>query len=149
MKENSSLCFSNNDLHTFSYNEYVKKSFRLCSLSSNTLEAGAFYTPRQNRLMNHYNEYWYIGSIVDRSIMQKNNRDALNATDLYDSLASSIYASVILESLTLWLISAANFFEFCNLLISVSSINISEISPFVSDKDLRIESSILTNSFLS
>ena len=34
-------------------------------------------------------------------MMQKKSNDALNATGLYDSLASSIYASVTFESLTL------------------------------------------------
>lgn len=42
-----------------------------------------------------------MGSMVERSIMQKKSNEALNATERYDSLASSIYASVILESFTL------------------------------------------------
>jgi len=51
-----------------------------------------------NKFVNHYKEYWYIGSIVDKSIIEKNNNEALNATGLYDSLASSICFSVIFES---------------------------------------------------
>jgi hypothetical protein len=64
------------------------------------------------RFMNHYKEYWYMGSIPERSTIQKNSWEALKATGLYPSLALSICSSVILESCTLWLISAANFFEF-------------------------------------
>jgi len=41
--------------------------------------------------------------------VEKNNKDALKATVLYISLFSSISASVIFESLTLYVISAANF----------------------------------------
>jgi hypothetical protein len=43
----------------------------LLSLSSRTLEGGEFYRPRRKRLLNHCREYWYIGSIEERSKIQK------------------------------------------------------------------------------
>ena len=89
-----------------------------------------------------------MGSTVERSTMQKKSIAALKATGLQDSLASSICASVILESLTLWLISWANFLLVESWFISDSSLRISAMSP-VSLKLLSISSSILSNCFWS
>jgi len=36
-----------------------------------------------NNLENHYNEYSYIGSIINKSMIEKNNKLDLNATLLY------------------------------------------------------------------
>lgn len=45
-----------------------------------SLEVGEFYTPFWNSLMYHCSEYWYMGSMLDRSKMQKKSRLALKAT---------------------------------------------------------------------
>ena len=68
----------------------MKNLLRFSNLSFRSVEGGAFYTPILKSVINHYKEYWYIGSIVDKSMIQKNSNEALNATGLYDSLASSI-----------------------------------------------------------
>ncbi len=62
----------------------------LLSLSYKTLEGGDVYRPNKNKLLNHCKEYWYIGSIVLKSRMQKYSKLALYATGLYDYLALSI-----------------------------------------------------------
>lgn len=123
--------------------------FKFSSRYSNSLAGGAFSTPIAKRFMNHCKEYWYMGSMPDKSTMQKKSYEALNATGLYPSLALSICSSVILESWTLWLISMANFFEFYNWLMRVSSVRTSLMSPAFSARLFKIWSSMLSSSFLS
>lgn len=53
------------------------------SLYSRTLEGTLFYTAITNKRTNHWREYWYMGSIVAKSKMQKNSKEDLNATGLY------------------------------------------------------------------
>ena len=81
--------------------------------------------------------------------MQKNNKEARNATGLYDSRALSISFSVILDSSILYVISYANFLELYNYLINVSSFKNISISPDPSLKDFNILSSRFNKSFLS
>lgn len=47
-----------------------------------------------NRLMNHANEYWYIGSMLARSAIEKNSTVEWIAIGLYRIRVSSIFASV-------------------------------------------------------
>lgn len=66
---------------------------------------GASSMPLTNRLMNQDSEYWYMGSTMARSEMQKKSSDARSATGRYSSRVSSICFSVTSASATLALIS--------------------------------------------
>lgn len=44
--------------------------------------------------MNHGSEYWYMGSMLAKSAMEKNNTEECCAIGLYPSLVSSIFFSV-------------------------------------------------------
>ena len=46
------------------------------------------------RLMYHVREYWYIGSMLARSAMQKNRMDEWTAMGVYPIRVSSIFFSV-------------------------------------------------------
>lgn len=106
-------------------------------------------TPNTKSLTNHCKEYWYMGSIVEKSRIEKKRRDALNATGLYPYLVSSICCSVILLSSTRLLISCDVFLELDNSLMRDSSFKNSSIFPYVLESALRIESSISIKVFLS
>jgi hypothetical protein len=82
-KENRSLCFSNKLRQTFSYKEKVNASFIICNLYSSTFEGVLDSTAMTNKRTNHCKEYWYIGSINAKSIMQKNSKEARYATGRY------------------------------------------------------------------
>ena len=69
--EKSSLSFSKSERHTFWYRMNVNASFRLARRSSRFSPFSAFSMPSTNRPMYHSIEYWYIGSIIERSAMQK------------------------------------------------------------------------------
>ena len=51
--------------------------------------------------MNHSREYWYIGSILERPVVQKNSSWVLVATGMYLLLVESISSSVCSASATL------------------------------------------------
>lgn len=63
----------------------------LSSSTSDFSEASIEFT---NRLINHGSEYWYIGSMLAKSAMEKNRTDECCAIGLYPSLVSSIFFSV-------------------------------------------------------
>lgn len=47
-----------------------------------------------NRLTNQANEYWYMGSMLGRSVMEKKSTDPWAATGWYPALDCSILRSV-------------------------------------------------------
>jgi hypothetical protein len=52
------------------------------SLYSRTFDGVLVSTDITNSLENHWSEYWYIGSMVAKSKIQKKSSDALKATGL-------------------------------------------------------------------
>ena len=127
----------------------MKWLFIFYSLSSSIFDGVLVSTDKTKSLENHCSEYWYMGSILAKSKMQKNSKDALNATGLYPYLVSSICCSVILDYSTLLLISWLVFLEFESSLINDSSFKNSSILPSVLERAFRIESSICISVFLS
>ena len=63
-------------------------------LSSSTSDFSEFSMEFTNRLINHGSEYWYIGSMLARSAMEKNRTEECCAIGLYPILVSSIFFSV-------------------------------------------------------
>mmetsp|Transcript_83467 Transcript_83467/g.221143 ORF Transcript_83467/g.221143 Transcript_83467/m.221143 type:complete len:210 (-) Transcript_83467:216-845(-) len=92
--EKSSLCFSNKDLQIFLYSISMKKSFKMSMRSLMSDDSADLKIAVLNKLMKNGNEYWYMGSMLAKSAMQKNNTDTWNATGTYCNLASSIFCSV-------------------------------------------------------
>lgn len=52
------------------------------NLYSSIFDGVLVSTDNTNNLENHCREYWYIGSMVAKSKIQKNNKAALKATGL-------------------------------------------------------------------
>lgn len=125
-----SLCASKRDLQTFSYSRRVKKSFKFLILYGGSYDFGELSIDEPNRLANHWSEYWYIGSMVARSIMAKNRTEALKETGLKSSLVLSISFSVISDSFILTLISSLVLLESSRMLINSSSSRISAMFSF-------------------
>ena len=71
--------------------------------------------------MNQTREYWYIGSMLAKSEIQKNRIEACVATGRYPFLVWSISNSVAAATSCLAEISAASFLEDDRTLIAVSS----------------------------
>lgn len=62
-----------------------------------------------------------MGSIIDKSTIQKKSKDALYATGLNDSLVVSISFSVISDSFNLMLICSVVFLDSAKIFMSSSS----------------------------
>ena len=137
-------------IYSYAYSYFIH-------LSSSTSDFSEFSMEFTNRLMNHGSEYWYIGSMLPRSAMEKNSTEECCAIGLYPILVSSIFFSVtsatsynvynititigiVLGSFTCfsW-ISLAKTFEDDSTSIARSS---SKILPSEDDKTSRILSSI-------
>lgn len=58
-----------------------------------------------NKLRNHTSEYWYIGSMLDKSVTQKNRLAALLARGLYSSRVLVFFSSALAHSSFLFSIS--------------------------------------------
>jgi len=71
--------------------------------------------------MNQIREYWYIGSMLARSEIQKNKMEECTATGLYPFLVSSIMISVDAAISCLAEISSDKTFEEDKTLMAVSS----------------------------
>lgn len=71
--------------------------------------------------MNHVSEYWYIGSMLARSEMQKKRMDEWTATGLYPLRVASISFSVAEAISCLAEISSERTFEEDRIWIAVSS----------------------------
>ena len=74
-----------------------------------------------NSDMNHANEYWYIGSTIARSEMQKNRTEARVATGLYFSRVWSMSRSVTSASATFSVMSSEVTLDCARVLMSSSS----------------------------
>mmetsp|Transcript_27061 Transcript_27061/g.59042 ORF Transcript_27061/g.59042 Transcript_27061/m.59042 type:complete len:249 (+) Transcript_27061:49-795(+) len=138
-KANTSLCRSNRERHTCEYSENVK-----CSVSvpvrSSTLQARLEVSMEASyRLMNQARLYWYMGSTMLRSLMQKNSTAAWMATLRYTSRVVSISASVCSLSVTFLWISMAVALEAARVSMSSSSSN---MLPVAVDIRNRMRSSI-------
>lgn len=58
-------------MQTLQYKEYVKWSYKNCSRVLRSSDFSAFSMDMPKRLMNHVREYWYIGSMLAKSAMEK------------------------------------------------------------------------------
>ena len=94
-KENSNLCFSNNDRDTVSYRRYVKNSFNIPICFSTSVHCSLSVIALTKRSINQLREYWYMGSMMRRSLMQKKRVAALKATGRRLSRETLISFSVI------------------------------------------------------
>mmetsp|Transcript_18089 Transcript_18089/g.56665 ORF Transcript_18089/g.56665 Transcript_18089/m.56665 type:complete len:323 (+) Transcript_18089:80-1048(+) len=144
VKEKRSLCVSKSDRHTFTYNEYVKKSFRLTMRVGMSSAGSESSMARLYRLTNHGREYWYMGSTRAMSATQKKRRAARKAHGLYSSRVVSISSDVFLASATLTLMSSEVTLDCASVLMSCSS---SRISPLDSERRRNIWSSISLSCF--
>ena len=75
-------------------------------------------------------EYWYIGSIIDKSLITKNRIDPLIETSLYPFLVYSIFYSKIVDSSILILISYDVTLLLSN--VDINSISSSKVSGLLS-----------------
>mmetsp|Transcript_6920 Transcript_6920/g.18891 ORF Transcript_6920/g.18891 Transcript_6920/m.18891 type:complete len:265 (+) Transcript_6920:2119-2913(+) len=159
--EKSSLSFSNSDRHTFWYSEYVKwlamifrRSPRSTSLvsspcssagSSSSSSSADAWMDRTNRPMNQDSEYWYIGSMLARSRMVKNNTELYAPHGLYPSRAASI---------SIWVASATTCFSvissetiLASLRVSIPAVS-SRMFPSEEERVWRMRSSMSLRRFL-
>ena len=92
--------------------------------------------------MNQVNEYWYMGSMLARSLTQKNITVEWTATGLYPILVSSITFSVSLATCCFAVISSESTFDDDRISMAVSS---SRMFPS-EDKTWLVD--FVTNSYL-
>ena len=64
-----------------------------------------------NRLTNHTREYWYMGSMLGRSVVEKKSTEPCSATGLYPARDCSIFFSVSSATFCFLLISFDRAFE--------------------------------------
>ena len=95
--------------------------------------------------MNHISEYWYIGSMLARSVMEKKRMEAWAATGWYPLRVSSISLSVEAAISCLAVISSERVLEEERILMAVSS---SRMFPCEVESTSRILSSISFSCFL-
>ena len=89
------MCFSNNDRDTVSYRRYVKNSFNIPIRFSTSVHCSLSVIALTKRSINQLREYWYMGSMMRRSLMQKKRVAALKATGRRLSRETLISFSVI------------------------------------------------------
>ena len=82
------------------------------------------------------NEYWYIGSIIDKSFITKNKIEPLIDTSLYPFLVNSIFYSKIVDSSIFTLISSEVTFELSKVDIKSTSSN--KVSGLLSFNNCKI-----------
>lgn len=74
--------------------------FWIPSLLTNLPACSAFRIPFKKMLMNQSSEYWYIGSIIARSYVQKNRICVRTATGMYWLRVTSMSFSVCSATIT-------------------------------------------------
>ena len=77
------LSFSNSDLQMLQYREYVKWSYKCFKRTSKLSDFSALSIDSTNRLMNQVKEYWYIGSMLAKSAIEKNRIVECTAIGVY------------------------------------------------------------------
>ena len=122
--EKSNLWASNKLQHMLLYKLNIKCSFSILILSSGSSAFSELLTLLLKRPAYHWREYWYIGSMLARSIIEKNKIDALKATGLNFSQVQSISHSVYSLSISLCWISSEVCLLSSRILINSSSSSI-------------------------
>ena len=87
------ICFDKKHLKTI-YNSNIPRLYSTPDGSAEAMEL-------RKMAMNHSREYWYMGSMLDRSVVQKNRSCVRVATGMYLLRVLSISSSVASASATL------------------------------------------------
>mmetsp|Transcript_19245 Transcript_19245/g.73653 ORF Transcript_19245/g.73653 Transcript_19245/m.73653 type:complete len:540 (-) Transcript_19245:5059-6678(-) len=134
--EKRSLSFSKSERQTFSYSTKVNVSLSDWTTAFMSVESvSALSMARRKRSVNHSREYWYMGSTLARSAMQKNRMDARLATGRYLARRSLILAWYLAAARTASMMVLDVFLDSSRALMRASS---SRMSSPASASILRI-----------
>lgn len=134
------VCNKQKSTRYFKWNKNKIKTWKSFSyLICNSSDFSELSMDMTKRLMNHVREYWYIGSILARSAIEKNRMDEWIEIGRYSMRVASIFFSVSSATACFSEISFAKALEDDSILMAVSS---SKMFPSEEERTSKILSSI-------